>query len=108
MDFTNEILRRLVTLTAVLLGGGIAFVNDRMSLLFQILTLGAFFCGLVSSFIGMMPYDSQANPDIPDEFREQQERAFVWKTRLISITGGCIVFGFLFAVVGLIIHLVRK
>ena len=105
MDFTNEILRRLVTLTGVLLGGGVALINDKTMLpIFQVLTLGAFFAALAVSFVGMMPYDAHAHPDVPDQFREAQERAFAWKTRLISIAGACIGFGFVLAVIGLVVR----
>src|SRR4051812_21751076 len=58
MDFTNEVLRRLVTLAASLLGGSVVLVNSQMMPTpFQALTIAAFFCALVTAFIGMLPKD---------------------------------------------------
>lgn len=105
MDFTNEVLRRLVTLAGVLLGGSLTLINDKtMMAVFQVLTSGAFFAALVASFVGMIPFDAHVSPDVPDEFRATVERAFAWKTRLIGFAGGCLAFGFLTAAAGVVVR----
>ncbi len=105
LAFTNEVLRQLVTLNVSLLGGSIAFLDEKLiDPNFKKVVIILFFLSLVVSFIGMMPYQSTVDLRIPAKIKENRAKAFKWKRRCLWIAGGLLGAAFVTALLGLIVH----
>src|SRR5579863_2182827 len=101
----NDVLRQLVTLSASLLGGSIAFL--KASLLgteYRNAVVIAFFVSLVFAFLGMMPYEGKFDPQRPDSVKRHKGRAVKWKRIWVWTTAGLLATGFLLATVGMWKH----
>ncbi len=105
LAFTNDVLRQLVTLNAVLLGGSIAFLDDSLvDSTFKKVIILLFFLSLVFSFVGMMPYGHSVDLRLPEDIRRHKEFAFKLKRYFLWTAGALLASGFIVALVGLIVH----
>ena len=106
LKILNEVLRQLVTLSASLLGGSIAFLDTSLiGPQYKTPVVVAFFLSLMFAFFGMMPYEGEFDPRRPDSVKRHKDRAFRWKRIWVWATGGLLILGFLIAMVGMMKHL---
>lgn len=101
----NDVLRQLVTLSASLLGGSIAFLNPRLiGTGYKNAVVITFFVALVFDFFGMMPYEGKFDPQVPDSVKRHKDRAVRRKRIWAWITAGLLTAAFLLATVGMWKH----
>jgi hypothetical protein len=101
----NDVLRQLVTLSASVLGGSIAFLSPRLiGTEYKNAVVITFFMSLVFAFFGMMPYEGKFDPQRPDSVKLHKGRAVKWKRTWVWITAASLTAGFLLATVGMWKH----
>jgi len=99
----NEVLRQLVTLNSALLGGSIAFLDEKViAPSFKVWVIVAFSLSLIVSFLGMMPYEGSVDLRIPEQIKQHKEKALKSKRRYLWAAGLLLGFGFAFALAGMI------
>ena len=103
--FTNDVLRQLITLNTALLGSSIAFLDERIiDLTLKKFIILFFLLSLIFSFIGVMPYGNSIDLRMPEEIKKYKETAFKWKRYCLWAASSLLAFGFLIALIGLVIH----
>lgn len=99
----NEALRQLVTLNSALLGGSIAFLDEKViTPYFKVWVIVAFFFSLIVSFLGMMPYEGSVDLRIPEQIKQHKEKALKSKRWYLWTAGLFLGLGFAFALLGMI------
>lgn len=104
LPFLNEVLRQLVTLSSTLLGGSIAFLDDKMiNLTLKKFVLIVFFATLIISFFGILPYNETFDVRKPSETKRYVDN--VIKLKLLYVRIACILLGtgFVLALIGLLV-----
>lgn len=105
LTFANEVLRQLVTINASLLGGSIILLSSNLiDSIFKAFAILFFFVALIFSFIGMMPYEGSVDLRKPDEIRDHKTSALNRKRFFLWSSGILTALGFLFALIGIIMH----
>lgn len=105
LAFTNDVLRQLVTLNTALLGGSIAFLDEKLiSSTFKGGIVVLFFLSLITSFVGMMPYQHSVDLRLAEEIRQHKENAFRWKRYCLWVAGILLASGFIIALIGIVLH----
>jgi hypothetical protein len=105
LKFLNEVLRQLVTLSATLLGGSIAFLDTSMiDARYKNAAVAFFFLSLLSSFLGILPYRGEINPLNPNSVKRHKEAAYKSKRFYLLLTELLLALGFLITVIGMVVR----
>ena len=90
----NEVLKLLITINVVLIGGGAAFLyKSDVPENFRIIILAAFFIGLILAFVGIFPRESAIDIRIPEKIKAHKnrvldsKRCFLWVASVFTIFG---------------------
>ena len=95
LSFTNDVLQRLVTLNAALLGGAIAFYDEKiLPPPLKPFVILSFFVSLVLAFLGMMPHEERLDIQCPSEVKAFKQRALTSKRRFLWGAGAAIAIAF--------------
>ena len=105
MAFTHDVLSKLTTLAGVLLGGSISLLTGKVNPWCQGFSSLMFLAALVAGLLGVLPYDVATPINLPMVFRQAQEKALRYKTRLLYGSAIALGIGFVIALLGLIIQL---
>jgi hypothetical protein len=101
LTLANEVLRSLLTLSATMLGGSIAFLDKVAAPPFPAIAAAVFLLALGASLLGVLPYEGKADLRIPKQIERHKRAAFDKKLGLLKAAGGLLVIGFLLALVGM-------
>lgn len=105
IETVNKLLQQFITLNVALIGGNIAFLSpSNIAAPYRIVSLFLFFLGLILAFLGVLPYESKVNIDIPDQVKAHKKSALAQKRKFLwsccSVMGG----GLLVASIGVAVH----
>jgi hypothetical protein len=90
----NDALRQLVTLSTLLLGGSVAFLDAWMiDPVFRATAIGLFLVSLCASLSGLMPAEGALNFQIPQDVKRLQEQAMHAKAVKLRIGGWSLFLG---------------
>ncbi|MEO0127643.1 MAG: hypothetical protein ABIL44_07835 [candidate division WOR-3 bacterium] len=102
LQFANEVLRQLVSITSVLLGGFIIFQYPGFSQVMRqfiiILLLGS----LIIALIGILPFEGSVDIRMPNEIKKHKEEALKWKHIHLWLAAGLLVISLTIAFVALV------
>jgi hypothetical protein len=105
MIYANEVLRSLMTLSATLLGGSIAFLQKELiEPRCRWFAIGFFMGALVLSMYGSLPYEGSVHPSMPKAIEKHKFNAYQFKATLILGAAILLFLGLLSAVLGLAFH----
>lgn len=105
LKFLNEVLRQLVTLSAALLGGSIAFYDPNMiGKGFKNAVVALYLFALIASFLGVLPYEGEINPQNPNSVKRHKEAARRYKRALLFVAEILLILGFLVALTGMLLR----
>lgn len=93
-----DVLKQLITINVALLGGAAVFLEGSdLAPASRALILFAFFVGLVSSLLGVIPTESEVDCRVPEEVKRHKSRALNQKRWFLGISAGFTVIGLLLA-----------
>ncbi len=103
LQITNDILKQLIGINSVLLGGSIA-VLDRVldNPLAKKVTLLSFLISLIFAIIGIMPYEKKILINSPDMVKSFQKGALRHKRIFIWLSASVMIIGFVSAILDLL------
>ena len=94
----TDVLKQLITINVALLGGGAAFLEgSNVASIFRALILFAFFVGLVTALLGVVPTESEIDLRVPEEVKRHKSKALARKRLYLEFSAGFTVFGLLVA-----------
>jgi hypothetical protein len=104
LTLANEVLRSLLTLSATMLGGSIAFLDKVATRPFPGIAAVLFLLALIASLLGVLPYEGEVDLRIPKQIEQHKRAAFEKKVLLLKTAGGLLALGFIAALVGMAVH----
>jgi hypothetical protein len=105
LKFLNEVLRQLVTLSATLLGGSIAFLDATLiGAKVKNAAVAVFFLALIVSFLGILPHRGEIDPQNANSVKRHKDTVYKWKSFYLLLTEIFLALGFLITVIGMITH----
>lgn len=104
LPFANEVLRSLMTLSATMLGGSIAFLDRVSSPWARIVAIICFLLALIASLLGVRPFEGTTELQIPSRIKEHKEKALKKKQDCLRWAGSLLYLGFLVALLGVLTH----
>ena len=94
IESAHGVLTQFLTLNTALMGGSVAFFTQgSINKSLQLSALFCFFIGLLVSFLGVLPYESNVSPISPSEIKDHKEislkrkRFFMWLTAVFTGAG---------------------
>ncbi len=101
LAIANDVLGKIATLSATIVGGGVIFLNKSViseHLIVPVLIL--FLVALASSFRGVLPYQAEVDLNSPTEIENHKLEALRYKLKYIRISAFCFFLGLSTAVAG--------
>lgn len=101
LSTANNILSKIATLSATIVGGGVILLNKEVISEYLIVpVLVIFLVSLAASFKGVLPYQAEVDLDSPTEIDNHKTLALNHKLKYIKISSTCFFLGLFLAVVG--------
>lgn len=100
--FVNEVLRSMMTLSGVMLGGSLTFLSG-IRLWCQAMAACCFFIALALSLLGIIPHVAKVPTFQPLVFRREHDKALQRKALLLNFAAAAIYLGFVAVAFGAII-----
>ena len=94
IERANNVLQQFLTLNTALLGGSVVFLSQEiLGKMFHGISIACLFIGLVLAFLGIIPYESKVQLNIPADIKNHKEKAlkdkrcFLWATAIATGSG---------------------
>lgn len=101
MTIANDVLGKIATLSATIIGGGVIFLNKSVIPEYLVVPVLIFFLiSLSLSFKGMLPYGAEIDLYSPTEIKVHKSKALNYKLKHIKVSASCFFIGLFLAVVG--------
>ncbi|UFP95817.1 hypothetical protein [Gloeobacter morelensis] len=102
LSFLNDVLRQLLTLNTALIGSSAVFFDE--SILgkdFKLAVIIVFMFSLFVCLVGVLPVETDVNPQAPGLVKEHKQKATKWKRCLLYISFSSFFLGFVLVLFGL-------
>lgn len=109
LPFLNDVLHKLVTLNASILGGGLLLFKDDIAPAWsRVTTMTVFLVAFVACLWGMIPVSHKIYSECPQEIEDSENRARRWKWGCIRFTFFLMACAFAVAILGIICRTIQN